>query len=172
VLQIEYDPKRHGADRLHYWIDEAARSQLEREVFGKRILITDRGDWSDEQILLTYRGQSEVEETFRQLKDDEHLAVRPEYHWTDHKIHLHTFCCLLALLLGRVIELEARQFHYRHGLSSLLELLGTIRLAMVLRPAGKKGGRPRCEWMLEQSEPEARRLFEHLVPPQPPFVYT
>ena len=172
VLQIEYDPNRQGADRLHYWIDEAARSHLEQEVFGKRILITDRHDWSDEQILLAYRGQSAVEEAFRQLKDDEHLAVRPQYHWTDHKIHIHTFCCLLALLLGRMIEREARQLHYRHGLSALLDLLGTIRLAMVLRPSGKKGGRPRCEWLLEDGTPEALRLFEHLVPPQPPFVYT
>jgi transposase len=172
VLKIEYDPKRQGADRLHYWIDEAARAQLENDVFGKRILITDRSDWSDEQILLAYRGQSEVEESFRQLKDDEHMAVRPQYHWTDQKIQVHTFCCLLALLLGRLIERQARQLHYPHSLSALLDLLGTIRLAMVLRPAGKKGGRPRCEWILEQNVPEALALFEHLVPPQPPFVYT
>ena len=172
VLKIDYDPKRQGADRLHYWIDEAARAQLENEVFGKRILITDRSDWSDEQILLAYRGQSEVEAAFRQLKDDEHMAVRPQYHWTDQKIQVHTFCCLLALLLGRVIERQARQLHYHQGLSGLLDVLGTIRLAMVLRPAGKKGGRPRCEWLLEEAEAEARRLFEHLVPSQAPFVYT
>lgn len=172
VLKIDYDPKRQGADRLHYWIDEAARAQLENDVFGKRILVTDRSDWSEEQILLAYRGQSEVEEAFRQLKDDEHMAVRPQYHWTDHKIQVHTFCCLLALLLGRVVERQARQLRYHHGLSALLDALGTIRLAMVLRPAGKKGGRPRCEWILEDTEADALRLFERLVPPQPPFVYT
>jgi hypothetical protein len=113
-----------------------------------------------------------VEETFRQLKDHQHLAVRPRYHWTDHKIQVHTFCCLLALLLRRVIELEARKLRYRQGLSGLLELLGTISLVMVLRPAGKKGGRPRCDRILEESEPQARQLFERLVPPRPPFLYT
>ena len=56
------------------------------EVFGKRIVITDRSDWSDEEILLAYRGQSHVEDAFRQLKDDEHMAMRPQYHWTDQKI--------------------------------------------------------------------------------------
>jgi hypothetical protein len=95
-----------------------------------------------------------------------------QYHWTDQKIHLHTFCCLLALLLGRVVEFQARQLHYTQGLSGLLDLLGTVRLAMVLKPAGKHGGRPRCAWTLERSTPEAMRLFRHLVPPQPPFVYT
>ena len=172
VLKVEYDAGRTGSDRLRYWIDEAARTRLEKEEFGKRILATDRSNWSDEEILLAYRGQSDVEDAFRQLKDDEHMAVRPQYHWTDQKIHVHTFCCLLALLLGRVIELEARKLGYRQGLSGLLDLLGTIRLAMVLRSSGKKGGRPRCEWKMEEADPDALRLFEHLVPQKPPFVYT
>jgi transposase len=172
VLQVNYDPTREGADRLHYEIDAAALVQLQNELYGKRILITDRSDWSDEQLLLAYRGQSEVEEAFRQLKDDEHMAVRPQYHWTDQKIHVHTFCCLLALLLGRVLEFQARQLNYTEGLSGLLDLLATVRLAMVLKPAGKHGGRPRCAWTLEHTTPQAMRLFRHLVPSQPPFVYT
>ena len=100
------------------------------------------------------------------------MAVRPQYHWTDQKIHVHTFCCLLALLLGRIIELDARRLGYREGLSGLLDLLGTIRLAMVLRSSGTKGGRPRCKWTLEEADPDALRLFRHLVPSKPPFVYT
>lgn len=172
VLRIEYDADKSGADRLEYWIDETARTHLETEVFGKRILITDRHDWSDEQVLLAYRGQSEVEAAFRQLKDDEHLAIRPQYHWTDQKIQVHAFICLLALILSRVIEAKARSLDYTQGLSGLLDLLGTIRLAMVLKPSGKKGGRPRCQWTLEDSNTEAAELFRHLVPDKPPFVYT
>jgi transposase len=172
VLKVDYDPAREGADRLHYEIDTTAIDEVANELYGKRFLITDRNEWSDEQILLAYRGQSDVEEAFRQLKDDEHMAVRPQYHWTDQKICVHTFCCLLALLLGRLVEFQARELNYTEGLSGLLDLLATVRLAMVLKPAGKRGGRPRCEWTLEQAGPEALRLFRHLVPAQPPFVYT
>lgn len=172
VLKVDYDPERPGAERLHYEVDATAVQYLEAEVFGKRMLITDRQDWSDEEILLAYRGQSQVEGTFRQLKDDEHLAVRPQYHWTAQKVHVHTFICLVGLLLARVIEYEARRLGYRQGLSGLLELLGTVRLAMVLQPASAQGGRPRCHWQLEQAEPDALRLFQHLVPAQEPFVYT
>jgi transposase len=170
VLTIAYHPERRGSDRLEYAIDETARTHLETEVFGKRILMTDRSHWSDEEILLAYRGQSKVEATFRQLKDDEHLAVRPQYHWTDQKIHVHVFICLLGLLLARVVEHEARQLGYREGLSSLLEMLGRVRLAMVLRPSGQKGGRPRCEWRLEDADPKAQTLFRHLVPPTAPTM--
>src|ERR1035438_8884010 len=42
-------------------------------------------------------------------------------------------------------------------LSGLLDLLGTVRLAMVLKPAGKHGGRPRCAWTLEHTAPDAMR---------------
>jgi transposase len=107
VLHIEYDGDRQGGDRLEYWVDDAARRHLETEVFGKRIVATNRDEWSTEDILLAYRGQSQVEAVFRQLKDDEHLALRPQYHWTDQKIHVHAFICLLALLLARIVEHQA-----------------------------------------------------------------
>lgn len=172
VLRIEYYSERKGSERLVYWIDQKARRHLETEVFGKRVLITNRSDWSDEEILLAYHGQSEVEEAFRQLKDDEHIAVRPQYHWTDHKIHVHTFVCLLSLILGRVIEMQARKLGYTEGLSHLIDLLGEIRLAMVLKPSGKKGGRPRCQWQLEETNPKALNLLNHIDPTGIPFVYT
>jgi len=172
ILRIEFHPDRQGSERLEYWIDDEARRHLETEVFGKRILVTNRSDWSSEEILLAYRGQSHVEGVFRQLKDDEHLALRPQYHWTDQKIHVHAFTCLLALLLARVVEREARKLGRREGLSALLDLLGRVRLAMVLRPSGKKGGRPRADWQLEVADDDAADLFRALVPNRPPFVYT
>ena len=172
VLQVEYDPQRQGGERLRYELNETARQQLETEVFGKRLLITDRQDWSDEEILLAYRGQSHVERTFQQRKDEDHGAVRPQFHWTDPKIRVHTFICLLGLLLGRVVEYEARRLGYSQGLSGLLDLLGSIRLARVLRGPLTPDETPPCQWQLEQSDPEAWRLFRHLVPAKPPFVYT
>jgi len=172
VLRITYHPDRQGADRLEYEVDTEALEHLETEVFGKRILVTNRHSWSTAEILLAYRGQSGVEAVFRQCKDDEHLAVRPQYHWTDHKIHVHAFACLLALLLARVVERQARRQERPEGLSALLDLLGTIRLAMVLRPSTKKGSRPRAEWQLETMDEDAARLYRSLVPNSPPFVYT
>ena len=172
VLHIQFDESRLGAARLSWSIDEKARERLAHEVFGKRIVITNRDEWSTEEILSAYRGQSHVESVFRQCKDDEHLAVRPQYHWTDQKIHVHVFICLLALLLVRVVEREARKHQRREGASALLDLLGTIRLAMILRPSTEKGGRPRAEWQLEEVEPELDALFRALVPATAPFVYT
>ena len=97
---------------------------------------------------------------------------RPQYHWTDQKIHVHTFICLLGLLLARIVEWESRKLGRTECLSGLLDLLGSVRLAMILRPSGKKGGRPRCQWQLEEAEPGILDYFLKLVPAEPPFVYT
>jgi transposase len=172
VLKIAYDGQRTGAQRLAWWIDQVAREHLETEVFGKRMLMTDQHDWSTEEIIHAYRGQSHAEAVFRQLKDVDHLAVRPQYHWTDPKIRVHTFICLLALLLCRLVERESRALGYQGSLSSLLDLLSSIRLAMVLWPADTPKGPPRCGWVLEESAPEAWNLYQQLVPSTPPFVYT
>jgi len=172
VLQVEYDSKRQGSDRLHYWVDEEARRHLETEVFGKRILVTNRDEWSTEEIVRAYRGQHYVEAVFRQCKDDEHFAIRPQFHWTDQKIQVHTFICLLALLLARIVEREARRRQRTEGLSGLLDLLATVRLAMVLQAPGNKGGRPRTQWQLETGNHDATNFFRQIVPDKPPFVYT
>jgi transposase len=172
VLRVTYHHDRHGADRLHWWIDEDARAHLETEVFGKRLVMTNRDDWSTEDILLAYRGQSTVEAAFRQTKDDEHLAMRPQYHWTDHKIQVHAFICMLALLLSRVVEQRARALGHKRSLSALLESLGHVRLALVLHSSGSKGGRPRSNWQLEATDPATEALFRGLVPQTAPFVYT
>ena len=172
VLTITYDGEKTGTDRLQWTIDQDAYRKLCDEYFGKRILVTNRTAWSTQDIIAAYRGQSQVESTFRQIKDDEHFAMRPQFHWTDQKIHVHAFICLLALLLGRVIEKQARTLGRKTSLSRIMDELDAIRLAMVLKTSGTRAGRPRCQWMLEQADADAMALFKTLVPDKAPFVYT
>ena len=47
--------------------------------------ISVRHKWNNAEILLAYRGQSKVEYVFRNLKNPYHMAIRPQYHWTDQK---------------------------------------------------------------------------------------
>ena len=83
VLRVEFDPERSGRERLTWSIDQDAVERLDLDVFGKRILMTDQHDWTSEEIILAYRGQHELEAAFRQVKDPTHLAVRPQFHWTE-----------------------------------------------------------------------------------------
>jgi hypothetical protein len=164
--------QRTGAERLTWWIAHAALLHLETEVFGKRLLSTDPHTWSTEEMILAYHGQSRAEAVCRQLQDVDHLAVQPPYHWTDQKMRVHTFICLVALLLCRLVERECRSAGYQGSLSGLLDLLSTIRLALVLWSADTPKGHPRCPWLLEDCAAEAWQRYQRLAPPVPPFVYT
>ena len=77
--------------RLTWTIDDHARTGLEAEVFGKRVLITDRQDWPVAEVVAGYRSQSEAEFGFRQLKDPHVVSFSPMHHWTDHNIRVHLF---------------------------------------------------------------------------------
>lgn len=172
VLQVEYDPKLKGGDRLKWSVNIEEIQRLDQEVFGKRILMTDRHDWTTEEILCAYRNQHEVEGVFRQIKDPFHLAVRPQFHWTDQKLRVHIFICLLAYILARLVYHEARaKSEWTGTLSGLLDHLGKTRLAMVLRAPAKTGAKVRCQWVLEEERP-GNAVFEKLVPGTAPFVYT
>ncbi len=170
VVKVEYHSRRTGSKRLSISIDYDALYKLYTEHFGKRLLMTSQHDWSDEQIITAYNGQCKAEQTFSQLKDPEHLAVRPQYHWTDQKIRVHTFICLLGLLLARLLERSARYQTPVSSIDELLDKLATVRLAMVIEH--NKKAKPTCRWQLEDNDNAAMVLFKTLVPDVAPFVYT
>ena len=172
VLKIEYNHRPKGSNRLSWKVDQEKVHHLTTEVFGKRILMTDRHDWSSEEIIVAYRGQSKVESNFKQGKDPDHLAVRPQYHWTDQKVRVHTFICLLALMLSRLLEREARQHGYKHCLSTLLDELATIKLALIMTAGTSKKSPLDCKWQLEEADEDTMSLLLKLVPHRQPFVYT
>jgi transposase len=171
TLKVEYNPRLTGAKRLSFSIDYDALNHLYTEIFGKRLLMTSHHDWDDEEIIKAYNGQCKAEQTFAQLKNPEHLAVRPQYHRTDQKVRVHIFICLLGLMLTRLLERALREQHlYALSADELLDSLAKIRLAMLIE-RGKKG-RPSCRWQLEDSDGGAMVLFKALVPNSAPFVYT
>lgn len=171
ILKVEYHARRSGSKRISYSIDNDALNNLYTETFGKRLLMTSRKDWSDAEIICAYNGQCKAEQIFAQLKNPEHLAVRPQFHWTDQKIRVHTFICLLGLMLTKLLHRSLRDKHL-HATSSddLLDTLATIRLALIVETPQK--GKPVCRWQLEDYQNGAMVLFKALVPNVEPLVYT
>ena len=161
VLRVHLKTLSAGRFRLRITEDRKVLRRLAEEFFGRRILMTDCHDWSSPQIVEAYRGQSEAERAFRDLKDPHHLAVRPLFHWTDQKLQVHTFCCVLAYLLVKLLESKARKIGYRGSLSALLEQLSTIRQVSVMETR-QGSGRPRASTQLEILEPQTQTLAHAL----------
>jgi transposase len=114
VLKTEYMGRifsfqvvsQDGNPLLTFSKSDSELERLDDAELGKTVLFTDRKDLSDEQIVLDYRSAWHIEHGFRQMKDTSHLSVRPIFHWTDRRIRIHLFTCVLAFRLCCLLRKE------------------------------------------------------------------
>jgi transposase len=145
--------------RLTFKLDKAARKALETELFGKRLLVTDHDDWTPSEVVAGYRSQNDVESGFRQLKDPHVVGFSPMFHWTDSKIRVHVFYCVLALAVAHLMRREAARAGLNLSVRELLDNLGGIEETILLYPTGNKG-RPRAQRILTDITPTQQRLSD------------
>lgn len=145
--------------RLAFRTDTGARNRLEARLFGKRILFTNRDDWPVADVVAAYRSQSEVESGFRQMKDTHVVSFGPMHHWTDSKIRVHVFYCVLALTIAHLMRRQANDAGLDLSVRELLNTLAGIGETVLLYHDGGKG-RPRARRMLTDMDPTQKRLAE------------
>jgi transposase len=133
ILKAEVQEVGKGLE-LTFRTDQAALDRLCRVQFGKTILFTDNADWSEAQIVLAYRSQYHIEDAFKQMKNPHFLGWSPMFHWTDSKIQVHAFYCVLALLLTSLLQRELAQKGEPLSINRMLEQLGGIRETLVVYP--------------------------------------
>ena len=162
LLDYKIDTAEPGAMRICVWSDWQEYQRLVTRYFGLRVLITDRAEWSTAQIIEAYRGQSKAEAAFRDLKDPRMLSTRPQFHWTDQKLHVHAFLCVTAYLLVTLLHRRAAQKAAFEGSSRrLLEELAGVRCCRLIDMTGRKG-RPRVRLQIEEMDATRRKLAEAL----------
>lgn len=162
LLGYKIDTGEQGAMRIWVWSDWQEYQRLVTSYFGLRVLITDRAEWNTAQIIEAYRGQSKVEAAFRDLKDPRMLSTRPQFHWTDQKLHVHAFICVTAYLLVTLLHRRAAQKAAFEGSSRrLLEELSAIRCCRLIDMTGRKG-RPRVRLQIEEMDASRSKLAEAL----------
>jgi transposase len=160
ILSVSYDHTKPHEKRLSFSVNEEKKAEIIQNSFGRRILFTNRHDWNTLDIINTYFSQATVEQSFRDLKDDRSIAIRPQFHWTDHSIVIHVFTCYLALLLSRLLVIRAREVIPDISIHGCLTLLREIRLALLISKNQRKNI---CSWKLENSSVNALLLFNHLI---------
>ena len=122
--------EEEGQVTLKYEVNRTAYAE-KLESFGKTILFTDNHEWSTEQIIRVYRGKSEIEKDFRRMKSPIMVSVEPVYHWTDQKIRVHAFCCVLALMILLLLKRKLRKAGVELSLERMLEELSEVQLSVI-----------------------------------------
>ena len=163
LLKIEVS-EHEGHLSLSYRTDHSAFNRLIRTTLGKRILFTNNHDWSTEGIILAYRSQYHVEAAFEQMKDPFCVAWEPMHHWTDQKIRVHAFYCLLALTLFGLMHRKVRQAGIHIGSDQLRRDLSKLKEVVNLYPSQheKAAGRPKAETTYSEISEQTKHLVEAL----------
>jgi hypothetical protein len=78
------------------------------------------------------------------------------FHWTDKKIRVHAFYCVLAL--ARLVVREAKQSGLDMSVRRLLSTLGEIEETVLLYQGERR--RPRARRMLTEMDPIQQGLYD------------
>ena len=122
VIRVSVHP-----NGIVYYIDEEKKADIANRYFGKKLIMTDHAEWTTREILTAYNEQDCIEKIFRDTKDTEHFSMRPLYHWTDQKIRVHIFICLLGLTLTTLLKMELEACGNKHSKDKILDILSGVR---------------------------------------------
>ncbi len=161
LFQVEITESQ-GLPALSYRFDKRAWERLQKTLLGKTILFTDNEQWSDVEIIRGYRSQHHIETAFRRMKDCHHIALRPQYHWTDQKVEVHVFCCVLALMLCSLLHRELHRKGIDRSIPAILDELAKIREVGVIYAPQREKETPTIQMTLSQMSPEQRILYDAL----------
>lgn len=158
VITVTLTGDTPATHRITWRTNTRARHRLENEIFGKRILFTNRHHWPLADVIGAYRAQPDVEDSFRQLKDPHAVSFSPMHHWTEQKIRVHAFYCVLALQIAHLMRRHAHHAGLDLSVQRLLAELGGIEETVLLYQAER--GRPRARRMLTDISPTQHRLYD------------
>lgn len=139
---------REGGWHLQFSLDHAALVHMLGHRFGRTVLLTNRLDWTAEQIISGYDGQQRIEQVFRGLKDGDWLGWGPMHHWTDSKIRIHAFYCMLGITLLQTVARDAQAAWAGLTMERLLEELWRIHQVVLLYPPQGETGPARTATVL------------------------
>ena len=99
-----FSTEGHGAG-IRVGLDQKA-VRAYRQRFGKNLIFTDRFDMTAVEVAQAYTDRNDVERLFGEMNDPATVPFRPVRHWTDQKIVVHAFICILGLLLLKLLQLK------------------------------------------------------------------
>lgn len=123
VTNLEYDKKTGEILDTGKHLELNAKKIAEDEQFdGYYAIVTSEIDMPVSQVIETYRGLWEIEETFKITKSD--LASRPVYVRDFDHINAHFLTCFIALTILRLIQKRTEK---RYSAEAIIDCLNKIQ---------------------------------------------
>ena len=154
--------QRDGRWHLQFDLEHAALEHLLAHRLGRTTLLTNRLDWTAAQVVAGYSGQQQIERVFRGLKEGDWLGWGPMYHWTDQKIRVHAFYCMLGISLLQYIYKKAQAAWAGLSMEQLLDELRQIQQFALLYPPESEKGLNRVALVLSKQTLAQQSLAKEL----------
>jgi len=127
---------------LSFSTNTTAVARLHRRQFGKTIYFTDNHHWTNKEIVTAYRGQYKIEDAFKQMKHPVFVSWKPRFHWTDQKMRVHAFYCILALTIASLLQRELARKSLKISIPKMMDNLSSIKEVAICYPKNKVSGPP------------------------------
>jgi transposase len=162
LFAVEVTSGSEDVPRLCFRFQRDFWNRLCETLLGKTLLFTSRDSWSDEEIVLAYRAQYHVEAAFRRMKDPHFLTFRPTFHWTDQKLRVHAFYCVLAVMIASLLRRRLEQAGISLSIARMLESLAGMREVTLLYPAPPGAEEAFSRTVLSTINATQRRIIDAL----------
>jgi transposase len=162
VICTRVGMRAEGVPRLEYWIDGPALEKLCATHLGKNILISNREEWADEQIIRAYRSQFLIEDVFKVMKDRRVGTWWPLNHWTDAKIRVHAFYCTIGFLLRGLMLRRIQRTGVQISLPRLVTELDGVREVVNFYPRKRRQAAAPCQAVLSKTSDLQQKLLSIL----------
>ena len=154
IIEINIVTSEGTVEDVEYTVNEKIKNEIVKKYCGKKLIITNRNSWSDAEILKAYYDQDCIENIFKDSKNPDYISVRPQYHYTESKIRVHIFCCLLGLTLTSLLNKYMKENGVSISNSRLIEILASIRESWIKMPTNNK-----VQKMLEDTTDEQKKML-------------
>jgi len=108
------------------YFEHPGHSAPEKALEGKYVIQTEESDLSAVQAVEVYKDLTEIERSFRELKDL--VEMRPIYHHRPERVRAHIFVAALAFLLARALEKKLKAARVPMSSAQAWEALRTIHV--------------------------------------------
>ena len=110
----------------------------------------------------SYRAQHHIESAFRDMKNPHFLGWSPMFHWTDSKIRVHAFSCVLALTLTSLLQRDLHGHGIDLSLSNLMQQLGAIKEIFLVYPKQPGPNPPKTAACLSSLDEDQTEIYSAL----------
>jgi transposase len=155
IFSIELD-KHDNLPYLRYAINAEHLDMLMKQRLGRTLLITNNKELLPPEVVSLYRHLEHIEDDFKRMKNRDYLRWQPSFHWTDQKLEVHTWYCVIALLLVTLARKVAHEAGVELSVHALLDDLSAIREVVLLYP--DENSRMKAQFTISRMSPRQKKL--------------